>query len=481
MKYFITGFLARPLSLKGPHFELEHRFQKSGLPASPIITSFIFFLLMILLGCATKHPLENKYTLNKISDEKYRQKGLIPIGDFFKNPKISSFKISPNGKYLAYMKPYKKRMNVYVREVDSDSEKRITDQTSQNVLGFAWKENETILYFGDSFGDENIHIFRVSIDGENKKNLTPFRGTKVGLVDWLENISKDTILIQMNKRNKKFFDVYRLNVKTGDLKKVARNPGHYTRWMTDHDGKLRIATGTDGVNTSVYYRDTEKEEFKEIFSSDFKTAFSPVLFDFDNKKFYVSTNVKSDKRIIKLFDPKTRKLSTLFSHPEVDVYSLGWSRKDKKILSVSYTTWKTQRKWFDSKWEKIQNDIEKNFPGKEVSITSLNRDEDKLVVFVYSDRDPGGYYFYNIMNRELKKLGVTRPWIKEENLVGMKPIEYKSRDGLTIHGYLTLPKNSSGKKLPLVVHPHGVLGRGIDGATTPKSNFWQTGVMPSFR
>ena len=470
MKHSITSSLADLLSAKFLHCKKSSSlywfhfnfpvFQKGKFHEISNTISIkkkvaVLFCLMALAGCVTKHPLENKYRVNKISDEEYRKKGLIPIGDFFKNSEISGFSISPNGKYLAYLKPYKKRMNIHIREIASDTEKRITDQTDRDVLGFAWKEDETILYFGDYFGDENIHIFRTSIDGKNKKNLTPFRGTKVGIVDWLENISKDTILIQMNKRNKRFFDVYRLNIKTGDLKKIAKNPGHYTGWMTDHDGKLRVAVGTDGVNKSLYYRDTEKEDFKEIFSSNFKTTFSPMLFDFDNKRFYVSTNVKRDKSAIKLFDPKTRSLSTLFSHPEVDVGYLGWSRKDKKITSITYTTWKTQRKWLDSKWEKIHRNIEKHFPGKEVRISSLNRDEDKAVVITFNDRNPGSYYFYNIKSKELKKIGDPRPWLKEESLVEMKPIQYKSRDGLTIHGYLTLPKGSSGKKLPLVVNPHG--------------------------
>ncbi len=236
---------------------------------------------------------------------------------------------------------------------------------------------------------------------------------------------------------------------------VVKNPGHFTGWMTDHNGKLRVAVGTDGVNRSVYYRDTEKDEFKEIFNSNFKTSFSPVIFHSDNKRLYVVSNVKRDKAILRLFDPKTGKISTVFSHPEVSVGRIIRSRKDKKLLGVHYTTWKTHKKWFDSRWEKIDQDLKKKFPGKEVGVSSMNGNEDKFILTVGSDRVPISYYFYDLKRKKLKKIGDAKPWLKEKDLVEMKPIEYKSRDGLTIHGYLTLPKNSSGKNLPLVVNPHG--------------------------
>ena len=418
--------------------------------------SVLFLSVMVMLGgCVTKHPLENKYSYKKVPREEAVKKGLIPLEDFFKNSEISGFQISPNGKYLAYLKPYKERMNIHVREIGSDSEKRITHQTDRGVFMFGWKGNDTILFLGDFWGDENYHVFRVSIRGENRKDLTPFKGTKVGIVDLLRDISRDHILIQMNRRDKKIFHVYRLNIETGDMKRIARNPGYFSGWMTDHEGKLRVAVGTDGVNKSVYYRDTEKDKFKEIFSFNFRTGFSPVVFHSDNKRLYVLSNVKRDKAVLRLFDPKTREISTVFSHPEVSLGSPVWSRKDKKLIGIHYTTWKVRIKWFDSKWENLYQGLKKKFPGKEVGISSMNKDEDKLVLSVGSDRIPVSYYLYDVKAEKFQKLGEAKPWLKEGDLAEMKPVKYKSRDGLTIHGYLTLPKNSSGKNLPVVVNPHG--------------------------
>ena len=385
------------------------------------------------------------------------KKGLIPLEDFFKNSEIRGVQLSPNGRYLAYLKPYKNRMNVHVRTVDnSESEKRMTSQTTRDILTFAWKENDTLIFIRDFGGDENFHIFRVFATGKGEEDLTPFKDTRVSVIDWLDGISDDHILIGTNQRDKKVFDAYRLNAKTGEIKMIAENPGYFTGWMTDHEGKLRVALSTEGINDSVYYRDTEEEEFQKIITTDFTDSFMPCLFTFDNKNLYVSSNLNRDKAAIEIFDPKQKKtLSTLFSHPEVDVWSISHSKKRKTLLAAIYTTWKIERHFMDAEEERIFQDLQEKIPNKEISISSTNREEDLWVVFSYSDRNPGTYYLYDVKEKKLEKIADSRPWLKERELAETKPISYTSRDGLKIHGYLTSPKGSPGKNLPVIVHPHG--------------------------
>ena len=423
----------------------------------------IITLLILICSCATqgtrqsaRHPLENQYTLQNISRKEYLQKGLIPLKDFFKNPQIANVKISPNGEYLSYLKPWKNRLNIYVRRIDSKEERRITKQTKRNISYYGWKGDETLLFFGDSAGDENFHIYRTSADGKDKQDLTPFKDVTVRMVDWLENISQDEIMIVMNKRNKQIFDVYRLNILTGSIALIAENPGTFSGWMTDNNGKLRVAIALNGLNKSIHYRDKEGQDFKKIFQTDFKNKFSPFRFDTHNKNLYVASNISGDKTSIQLFNPRNKTtVSTIFSHPEVDASDIDWSRKDKKITCILYTTWKTHRKCIHPRWKNIHTDLKKRFPKKTVYFTSLDAKENKGVLHIYSDRLSGRYYLYDINTGQLKKIGDTRPWLDEKQLARMKPIQYKSRDGLIIHGYLTLPKNSSGKNLPLVVNPHG--------------------------
>ena len=381
----------------------------------------------------------------------------IPIEDFFKKSEISTVKLSPNGEYLAYLKPFQNRMNIYVRKVDDiNSEKQITKQTRRDIAHFAWKENDQLIFMKDFEGDENYRIFSVSAKGEDKKNLTPFKGVSFGIVDSLDGLSENHILISSNQRLKTVFDVYRLNIKTGNRELIFENPGSFTSYLTDHEGKLRVALSTDGVNSSVYYRETEKEEFKKIFTTSFKDVFTPVLFTFDNKNLFILSNIKRDKKAIQTFDPREKKiLSTLFYRPEVDVSGLSYSKKRKVLAAVFYTTWKQERHFFDSIFQSIFEDLKSKFPKKEILSVSMNREEDLLVVFVGSDRNPGSYYLYHVKNKKLEKIADTRPWIKEKDLVEEQAIQYTSRDGLTINGYLSLPKVKKRKKLPVVVNPHG--------------------------
>lgn len=383
----------------------------------------------------------------------------IPIEDFFKNSEISTVKLSPNGEYLAYLKPFQNRMNIYVRKVDDiDSEKQITKQTTRDIFAFFWKENDQLVFLKDFEGDENHHIFSVSAAGEDEKNLTPFKGVKFRIVDPLDGLSESHILISSNQRLKTVFDVYRLNIKTGDRELIFENPGSFEGYLTDHEGKLRAAQSTDGVNSSIYYRETEKEEFKKILTTSFKDTFIPLLllFTFDNKNLFILSNIKRDKKAVQTFDPREKKiLSTIFYHPEVDVLGLTYSKKRKVLETAWYMTWKRERHFFDSSYQSIFEDLKSKFPKKEIRLASKNREEDLLVVFVSSDRNPGSYYLYHVKNKKLKKIADTRPWIKEKDLVEQQPIQYTSRDGLTINGYLSLPKIKMRKKLPVVVNPHG--------------------------
>ncbi len=380
---------------------------------------------------------------------------LIPMEEFFKNPEKRSFQLSPNGEYLAFLAPYEKRMNVHVQKIGEDEIIRVTNATERDIAGYLWKGNDRIIYVQDSKGDENYRLFGVDKDGKNQKDLTPFEKVRVGIVDDLEENPTD-MLIQMNKRDPRVFDVFRINVNTGDMVKIAENPGNITGWQTDHNGKLRIAMATDGVNTSILYRDNEDEDFKTVLTTNFKETLSPLFFTFDNKNVYASSNLGRDKQAIVKYDlVNNKELEVIYEHPEVDVYNLFYSKKNKKIQGVSFTTWKREYKIFDDETKNIFDDLSKKLDGYEFVITSENKNEDKFLVRTYSDRSLGAYYMYDVPSKKLTKLVEVSPWLNENYMAEMKPVSYKSRDGLTINGYLTLPVGVEAKSLPVVIHPHG--------------------------
>jgi len=419
------------------------------------LKKYIFGIISLLLisSCSV---VKNDNKMNSQIKNKARVE--IPMEDFFRNPEKSSFNISPNGLLIAYMKPWEegnRMMNIYVKSMDSNKEIRITDADQRSIYGFFWISDNRIAYIQDKGGDENFRIYAVNIDGTNEVNLTPFDNVRSQIIDDLED-NPDFMIVGLNIRNPQIHDAYRLNVNTGEITMLAENPGNISSWMTDNNGVLRLATTSDGINSSILYREDEEKEFINILTTNFKESVSPLFFSFDNNELYVSSNRGRDKSAIYTFDLKLAKEKKLiFEHPEVDVYSLMRSEKRKVITGVTYTTDKTYRVFFDKEREVLQKKIEQKLPNIDVAISGFNKDETKAVVVAFSDKSRGTYYYYNIKKDELIKLADLSPWLKPENMASMLPVSYKSRDGLNINAYLTLPLGSSGNDLPVVVNPHG--------------------------
>ena len=380
---------------------------------------------------------------------------LIPMEDFFRNPEKSSVAISPDGKRLSWMEPWKSRMNISVKDMSTGEVKRLTEATERSIYWFFWASNERIVYIMDNGGDENMRLYGVNIDGSNPIDYTPFEKVQCSVVDVLED-DPDHIIFQMNKNNPEIFDIYRLNLHSGEMTEIAKNPGNITQWITDWDGKLRMAVTSDGVNTGILYRETEADEWNKIASYDFKETAHPLFFTFDNKSVYVTSNVGRDKRAVFEYDLNSGKDGKLiFEHPDVDVAWLMRSRKRKVITGAYYYTDKTHYHFFDESREKIQKFIDDKFPGNENSVSSFDKNETKCIFYSGSDKTRGSYHYLDLETWETEKLFDLAPWIIEEEMAEMKPVKYTSRDGLEINGYLTLPVGFEPKNLPVVINPHG--------------------------
>jgi dipeptidyl aminopeptidase/acylaminoacyl peptidase len=265
----------------------------------------------------------------------------------------------------------------------------------------------------------------------------------------------DEMIVALNKRNPEVFDVYRLDLNSRELTLIAENPGNVTSWITDHTGSIRLAIVTDGVNTSILHRPDDSAAFHNVITTNFKEQIQPLFFDFDNKLLFASSNIGRDKAAIVRLDPATAKEDgVIFQHPEVDVAGLGWSRRRKVYTEVQFITAKRERKFFDAETEAIFADLQARLPGYEIDLQSNNRDEDIFVVAAWSDRTQGVRYLYERASGALTELAEIAPWLDQNELAEMRPISYAARDGLVIHGYLTLPRGR-GTNLPLVVNPHG--------------------------
>ena len=379
-----------------------------------------------------------------------------PVKDFFKNAEKTRFQISPDGDQLSYLAPWNNRMNIHVVPINGTTPVRVTSLTDRDINGYFWKNNTSIIYVRDFGGDENFHLFLASTDGKTEKDLTPFKDVRVSITDQLEDFPNE-VLIEMNKENPEVFDVYRMNITTGDMKLVAKNPGNISGWITDHNGQIRAATTTDGVQTGLMVREKESDPFTTIITTDFRESANPLFFTFDNKQLYAASNIGRDKQAIVLLDIKTGKeVETLFEDEEVDVSDLSYSRKRKVLTSIGIEKDKYEYAFFDKQTEIMYIRLAEELKGYRVAITNSNKNEDKFLVRTYSDRSLGAYYFYDKTTDKLTKLHELSPWINESDMCYMQPISYETKDGKTIHGYLTLPQNvKEAKNLPVVINPHG--------------------------
>lgn len=384
----------------------------------------------------------------------------IPIEEFFRNSEKSSFDISPDGKHISYLAPYKSRMNIYVTGIDLAEPHQVTFEEDRDVEGYMWANNNRILFMKDDGGDENFQLYGVDADGSDMRPYTKMKGVRTHILDDLEEID-DEILIETNQRNPEIFDPYRLNLKTGEMTMLAENPGNIQAWMTDHDGKLRIAYSiVDGVNQEMLYRDSEDEDFRPVIRTSFKEDVSAIVFTADNKNVYAITNLGRDKSALVLMNPATaEELEEIFTNDHYDISGVGWSNLRKKLTSVSYAGHKdTIRHFFDAEAERINERLKAAFPDHKFGTAATNKAEDMRIIYVGNDRTRGAYYLYDVKADKVSKIADLSPWLKEEELSPMLPVVYTSRDGLQIEAYLTLPNGytlDTARNLPAVVIPHG--------------------------
>jgi dipeptidyl aminopeptidase/acylaminoacyl peptidase len=415
-------------------------------------TRFFFFLLLggllsaalLLGGCKPKKTMQ------------VRQ---IPLEDFFKNPEKARFQISPDGKYFSFMGPYEKRMNIFVQEIGKKNAIRLTSEKDRDISVYFWKSPSRIVFLKDTGGDENFKLYGVNIDGSNLKCFTDFPKVRTEILDDLYDFPNEMI-IGLNKRNPEAFDPYRLNIITGEMKQLAENPGNIQGWIVDHDGKLRAATAiVDGINTQVLYREKETEKFKPVLTTNFKESLYPMLFTFDNKNVYATSNLGRDKSAVVIFDiANGKEIQTLYENKDFDVSDVVWSHGKKRLIAANYESWKPERYYFDEEAKQLYAKIQKQLGNYTFNITSFTRAEDKFMIRAYSDRSLGGYYVYDNVKDTLQKVADLFTWLKEDELAEMLPVEFKTRDNVMVNGYLTLPVGytmETARNLPVVVNPHG--------------------------
>ena len=418
-----------------------------------------FNLSVVLVGAALAIALVLPTPVHAVGIPK-----AYPVRDFFSNPEKAYFRLSADGRTLGFMQPVSvdgapRRLNVFVQPLKGSQPigepRRLTAETARDISIYSWKGSDRILYVKDFGGDENFHLVSVDVKTGKVTDLTPGEKVRAELLDELRD-DPHHILVTHNRRNAELFDVYRIDLRSGQETLVAKNPGDVVGWATDHAGRVRVAFRTDGLLNVVMYRATEADAFKPIISTDYKTEVSIASFSADNRRLFALSNRGRDKKALVSIDPaRPDAEEVVFVHPEVDLGGATWSHRHKKITEANYVTARVERKFFDAATERIYQRIGAKAPGMEITLQSRTKAEDKFIVAAGNDRTPGARFIYDAKADSLSMLAEINPKIPAADMAPMKPISYKSRDGLTIHGYLTLPVGRDPKSLPCVVNPHG--------------------------
>ncbi|TZF82263.1 S9 family peptidase [Pedobacter sp. BS3] len=378
----------------------------------------------------------------------------IPLEVFFQNPVKTSFRISPDGNYISFLQPYANRLNIYV-QARNGKPVRLTHEKEFNVASYFWVNNDKLFYTKNSVDKRVTQLFSVERANGNVTDLLPAGNFKVLFLNQSRVINNE-LLLAINMRDSSVFDVYRLNVNTCSLRLAAENPGNIVDWLADSKGQIRVARASDGVNETLLFRNSENEAFRPVLSNNFQTRIEPI--GFCEKRadciFALSSKNRDKAALVELNCSTGKEEKVIFKHQDVDVTGASYSQKNGKLVYATYETWKKQRFYLDDTLKHLYQDIEKLLPGNEVSIVSTDSAQKQLIVRTFTDKTPGAYYCYTPANKKLVKLGDINPNLPAEEMCAMKPVSYKSRDGITINGYLTLPKGSKTKNFPVVVIPH---------------------------
>jgi len=379
----------------------------------------------------------------------------IPISDFFKSPEQSVFRLSPDGKYISYLKAFKGKQNIVIRSLADGREHMATSLTDYSVREYSWTYNNQIVFIQDFISLDEYKMFVLDVSTSQTRELLSLEKGRIRILNNRNRQEPDIVTIIMNKRDPANFDVYRLNVKTGDLKPYLVNPGNITEWFPDDDGKIRLVKSTDGVDETVLFRPDDDSPFKPIIKNNFKNRVAPIAFTGTGNNFYALSNVNQDKTALVEIDANTGKeQKVILTCDKADIDRVDYSRNKHRLELAICQEEKPTEHFLNDDVKHIYDTLLNRLHNTEMVIVGRDSAEDKFIVFTYTDRNPGSYYLYETAETKLTKLGDINSGIKPEELCEMKPVSFRARDGLLINGYLTMPQGDQNTDLPVVVMPH---------------------------
>lgn len=387
------------------------------------------------------------------------------VKDYFQRPAQRSFRFSPDGKYLSYREKAEDGKNhVYVKNTATGDVQLAIEEKEDLIRRYSWANNTRLIYMQDKGGNENYHLFAVNLDGTEQKELTPVEHVRVDVINDLED-DDEHIIITMNLDNPQIFEPFKINLRTGETTKLYENKdpeNPIDGYEFDKDGVLRgYGKQHNGTEFQFFYRENDKEEFALVKEITWKDDFSLISFDYeteDPNDAYMISNLENNTAEIIRYDLKNGKvLERIWSHSTYDAGGISFSRKRGYEPDYYYYTGERYETVPVSEtYTALDKKLAVQFDGYDVYISSKTKDESKYLLYVTSDRLYGKYYMYDAVADSFSELLNLMPTLKEKDMAEMRPLSFKTRDGLTVHAYLTIPNGiKEGEKVPMIVNPHG--------------------------
>ncbi len=380
---------------------------------------------------------------------------LIPRKILFGNPEKSGAEISPDGRTLAYLASEDGVLNVWVRTVGTSDDRVITEDRKRGIHIFFWQpDSANIIYAQDTDGNENFHVYETNLETRQTRDLTPFDNVRAHVVA-VDALHPDFMLIALNRRDPQVFDVYRYYFATQALELDTENPGDIASWNADNNFVVRAATAIlPGGYQEIRIREDAASPWKSFqrWGPD-ETLGGVAGFSPDNTALWIISSVDANASRLVEVDIATSKCRVIAEDPQYDVSAAIENPRSHKLEAVGFVRARIEWHFFD---KQVESDFEvlRAVREGEVNIESRNYDDTLWVITYSSDVAPATYYLYDRRTKEAQFLFAARPALEQFELARMEAICYQSRDGLSIHGYLTMPVGVR-KGAPMVLLVHG--------------------------
>lgn len=382
----------------------------------------------------------------------------VPVEDFFKDPEFTDVTLSPNGKYLAVTVPQGDRTLLAVlTAADTKLVGKWDYGTNKHISNVLWVNNERFfMYVTEKTGrfDQRqglADVFASNVDGTKRADIP--NGGLYGLVDTLKD-DDDNILVERSISSGYLF---KLNVYDGTTRTVATAPLDSASFIVDHDHMVRYAIGAMNDLRSKTLR-RNGDEWDTVHESEMGGGSRiPMGFDRDNKNVYMAISDDGEPARTVLLDPETNKVMPLSKNDNVQPGGNLMSADGKELLAVRYMDGVPYYDFVNKEHaeSKAYAGLINAFPNHVVGFRGISEDGRYILFRAASDIDPGSYYMFDRETGKARFLLSNMSWIKPDDMSKMEPVQVTARDGVKLHGYLTLPKASDGKNLPLILHPHG--------------------------